>query len=77
MVAATDANLSVFDVRAMEDRLYELVAQPRCRTALLGVFAALALVMAVVGLYAVMAINGPTNLAFASRWERRSARCWG
>jgi putative ABC transport system permease protein len=41
----------------MEERLFESVAQPRFRTVLLGVFAALALVMAVIGLYAVMAVS--------------------
>ncbi len=56
-VAAIDANLPVFEVRTMEERLFESVAQPRFRTVLLGVFAALALVMAVVGLYAVMAVS--------------------
>lgn len=54
---AIDANLPVFEVRTMEERLYESVAQPRFRTVLLGVFATLALVMAVVGLYAVMAVS--------------------
>jgi predicted permease len=53
-VAAIDANLPVFEVRTMEERLFESIAQPRFRTVLLGVFALLALVMAVVGLYAVM-----------------------
>src|SRR5262249_18689284 len=52
-VTAIDASLPVFEVRTMEERLFESVAQPRFRTALLGVFAALALLMAVVGLYAV------------------------
>lgn len=56
-VTAIDANLPVFEVRTMEDRLFESVAQPRFRTALLGVFAALALAMAVIGLYAVMAVS--------------------
>ena len=56
-VAAIDANLPIFEVRTMEERLFESVAQPRFRTALLGVFAALALVMAVVGLYAVVAFS--------------------
>jgi putative ABC transport system permease protein len=37
--------------------LFESVAQPRFRTVLLGVFAALALMMAVIGLYAVMAVS--------------------
>src|SRR5215467_5142690 len=56
-VTAIDPNLVVFEVRKMEERLFESVAQPRFRTALLGVIAALALVMAVVGLYAVMAVS--------------------
>jgi putative ABC transport system permease protein len=56
-VLAIDANLPLYEVRSMEDRLFESVAQPRFRTALLGVFAALALVMAVVGLYAVMTVS--------------------
>jgi len=56
-VTAIDANLPVFEVRTMEERLFESVAQPRFRTVLLGVFAALALVMAVIGLYAVMAVS--------------------
>ena len=54
---AIAANLPVFEVRTMEERLFESVAQPRFRTVLLGVFATLALVMAVVGLYAVMAVS--------------------
>jgi putative ABC transport system permease protein len=56
-VASIDANLPVFEVRTMEERLFDSVAQPRFRTTLLGVFAGLALVMAVVGLYAVMAFS--------------------
>jgi putative ABC transport system permease protein len=56
-VTAIDENLPLFEVRTMEERLFESVAQPRFSTALLGVFAALALVMAVVGLYAVMAVS--------------------
>jgi putative ABC transport system permease protein len=54
-VTAADAELPIFELRTMEERLYDSVAQPRFRTTLLGVFAALALAMAVVGLYAVLA----------------------
>jgi putative ABC transport system permease protein len=57
VVTAIDPNLPIYEVRTMEERLFESVAQPRFRTALLGAFAALALVMAVVGLYAVMAVS--------------------
>ena len=56
-VTGIDANLPVYEVSTMEERLFESVAQPRFRTALLGAFAALALVMALVGLYAVMAVS--------------------
>jgi len=56
-VMTIDPNLPLYEVRAMEDRLFESVAQPRFRMSLLGVFAALALVMAVVGLYAVMTVS--------------------
>jgi putative ABC transport system permease protein len=56
-VTAIDPNLPIYEVRTMEERLFESVTQPRFRTALLGAFAALALVMAVVGLYAVMAVS--------------------
>jgi putative ABC transport system permease protein len=56
-VASADPNLPLFEARTMEDRLYDSIAQPRFNTALLGAFAALALAMAVVGLYAVMAVS--------------------
>ncbi len=56
-VSAIDASLPVFEVRTMEERLSESIAQPRFRTVLLGVFASLALAMAVVGLYAVMVVS--------------------
>jgi putative ABC transport system permease protein len=56
-VTSADANLPLFEVQTMEERLFESVAQPRFRTTLLGVFAALALVMAVIGLYAVLTVS--------------------
>jgi putative ABC transport system permease protein len=55
-VATIDSNLPVFEMLPMEERLSESVAQPRFHTTLLVIFAVLALVMAVVGLYAVMAV---------------------
>src|ERR1043165_1229982 len=39
-VAAIDAELPVVDMRAMESRLAQSVAEPRFRTVLLGAFAA-------------------------------------
>ena len=51
-LAPSDA---VYDVRTMSSRVAESVAQQRFATALLALFAALALVLAAVGLYSVMA----------------------
>jgi putative ABC transport system permease protein len=56
-VAAIDPELPLFDVRTMEARLSDSMAQPRFRTALFGTFAAIALVMAVIGIYGVMAFS--------------------
>ena len=55
VVVAIDPELPVFETRTMEARLSDSVAQPRFRMALLGAFAAIALMMAAVGLYGVMA----------------------
>jgi putative ABC transport system permease protein len=55
--ATIDSELALYEVRTMEERLSDSVAQPRFRTTLISVFAAIALVMAVVGLYGTMAYS--------------------
>jgi predicted permease len=53
-VRGMDANLPVSDIRTMNDLLSKSVAQPRFRTLLLGIFACVALLLAVVGIFGVM-----------------------
>lgn len=56
-VADLDPNLPVFDVRTMNERLGESVATERLRMALLLAFGALALFLAAIGLYGVLAYS--------------------
>ena len=53
-VQSLDAQLPVYRLRAMDEFLADSIAQPRFVTFVLGGFAALALVLAVVGVYGVM-----------------------
>ncbi len=54
-VAAVDPNIPVVGMRTMADALGESVSQPRFLAVLAGVFAVLALGLATVGIYGVMA----------------------
>jgi putative ABC transport system permease protein len=53
-VAALDPQLPVADVRTMSELLGRSVAEPRFRTALLGIFACVALLLAAVGIYGIL-----------------------
>ena len=61
-VAAIDPAQPVFDVRLMEDRVAETWATQRLLTFLLGIFAALALGLATIGLYGVIAFTALRRL---------------
>ncbi len=56
-VAAMDQDIPVFSVKTMEEYLSASVAAPRFSTTLLSIFAAVALVLTIVGLYGVMSYS--------------------
>jgi putative ABC transport system permease protein len=53
-IAVIDRNQPLFDIDSLEQRLSNSVAQRRQRMLLLGIFAFIALVIAVIGVYGVM-----------------------
>ncbi len=54
-VRETDKNIPFAQVQTMDSRLAGFLAQPRFQTLLVGLFAVVSLILAVVGLYAVLA----------------------
>ena len=56
-VAAMDPDLPLFGVKTMEEYLSASVAAPRFNTTLLSIFAGVALVLTIVGLYGVMSYS--------------------
>jgi putative ABC transport system permease protein len=58
IVASLDPAQPAFEFKTMQERVEETWATPRLMSFLLGCFAVLALTLAVVGLYGVMAFNG-------------------
>jgi putative ABC transport system permease protein len=56
-VAEADRDVPVFSVKTMNEYLGEAVSAPRFNTTLLAIFAAVALVLTIVGLYGVMSYS--------------------
>jgi putative ABC transport system permease protein len=58
IVASIDPAQPVFDFRSMQERVEETWATPRLLTFLLSIFAGLAAILAVIGIYGVISYNG-------------------
>jgi len=57
VIESVDGDMPVFDVASMEQLVYQSVASPRFNALLLACFAALALTLAVVGIYGVISYS--------------------
>jgi predicted permease len=53
-IHAVDPNVVVYDIRTMQERLYDSLARQRFSSTMLGAFAVFALLLAAIGLYGVM-----------------------
>jgi putative ABC transport system permease protein len=54
-IQSVDPTIPIYDVRTMPDRMYDSMARQRFSTLMLGAFAGFALLLAVIGVYGVLA----------------------
>ena len=57
LIRARDADLPLYDLRTMPEAIHRAVWEPRLYALLMGFFALIALVIAAVGIYGVMAYS--------------------
>jgi predicted permease len=53
-IHSVDSSVAVYEIRTMQERLYDSLARQRFASTMLGAFAALALLLAAMGVYGVM-----------------------